>query len=229
MSSKATASGGSGVGPSGRKWDLEEYAQRARERDREDRENAQENEERLRKGQKPLTHEQRNRRRREELPKPTETLKAREKDLEIEKNLNKTLMVDNVGGAGGGRKGPGFYCEVCNRTFKDSLAYLDHVNGRLHLRKLGQTTQVERSTLEQVRAKLAQLRAQHADKASDRQYDFDARLQEIADKEQREREARKDEKRKQKQRVQAEKKMENSDMEAMAAMGFGSFGSSKHR
>lgn len=132
MSSKATASGGAGVGPSGRKWDLDEYAQRARDRDRQDREDAVENEERIRKGEKPLSYAERNqRRRREELPKPTEKLKAREEDLELEKNLNKTLMVDNVGGAGMGRKGPGFHCQLCNRTFKDTLAYLDHVNGRL--------------------------------------------------------------------------------------------------
>jgi hypothetical protein len=122
-SSKATASGGSGVGPNRRKWDMDEYGEKARQRDREDKERAQENEERLRKGQKPLQ-----RKRQELLPKATETLKAREGDLEIEKNQGKTLMVD---GAVGGRKGPGFHCEVCNRTFKDSLAYLDHVNGRL--------------------------------------------------------------------------------------------------
>lgn len=123
MSAKATASGGAGVGPNRRKWDMEEYSEKARERDREDKERAQENEERMKKGQKPLQ-----RRRQEILPKATETLKAREKDLEIEKNQGKTLMVD---GATGGRKGPGFHCEVCKRTFKDSLAYLDHVNGRL--------------------------------------------------------------------------------------------------
>ena len=23
---------------------------------------------------------------------------------------------------------PGFFCDVCNRVFKDSLAYLDHIN-----------------------------------------------------------------------------------------------------
>lgn len=120
---KATASGGSGVGPNRRKWDMDEYGEKARQRDREDKERAQENEERVRKGQKPLT-----KKRQEILPKATETLKAREEDLEIEKNQGKTLMVD---GAQGGRKGPGFHCQACNRTFKDSLAYLDHVNGRL--------------------------------------------------------------------------------------------------
>jgi U4/U6.U5 tri-snRNP component SNU23 len=124
MSGKATALGGSGVGPNRRKWDVEEFSEKARERDREEKERAIENEERIRKGQKPL---HRNRKRQDDLPKPTDTLKARENDLEIDKNQGKTLMVDN---AQSGRRGPGFYCEVCNRTYKDSIAYLDHVNGR---------------------------------------------------------------------------------------------------
>lgn len=61
-------------------------------------------------------------RRREELPKATQLLQAREAPLELEKNLNKTLIVSS------GR--PGFSCQLCRRTFKDSSSYLGHVNGR---------------------------------------------------------------------------------------------------
>jgi len=39
------------------------------------------------------------------------------------------MMIDHS--EGGGKKGAGFWCEVCQRNLKDSLAYLDHVNGRL--------------------------------------------------------------------------------------------------
>lgn len=125
MADKKTATGNVGVGPSRRKWDAEEFTAKARERDREERERLQENEERMRTGKKPLA------RRREELPKATELMKAREAPLELDKNLNKTMMVENAGGAGGaGRKGPGFYCELCQRTCKDSVGYLDHINGR---------------------------------------------------------------------------------------------------
>lgn len=49
--SKPTAAGGAGVGPSRRTWDVEEYTSKARERDREDKERAQQNEERIRKGE----------------------------------------------------------------------------------------------------------------------------------------------------------------------------------
>lgn len=48
--SAAAKGGGGGVGPSRRTWDVQEYAQKARQRDREEKERAQENEERLRKG-----------------------------------------------------------------------------------------------------------------------------------------------------------------------------------
>lgn len=66
--------------------------------------------------------------RRDDLPKPTELMKQREGPLELEKNLNKTMVVQNPGGRGPGQ--PGFYCEPCNRTYKDSVGYLDHINGR---------------------------------------------------------------------------------------------------
>lgn len=47
---------------------------------------------------------------RDDLPKPTKELQAREGDLGIEKNLNKTMLVQGSSG-GRGPKGPGFY--VC--------------------------------------------------------------------------------------------------------------------
>jgi hypothetical protein len=55
-------------------------------------------------------------------------MKQREAPLELGKNLGKTMVVQNTSGRGPGV--PGFYCEACNRTYKDSNAYLDHINGR---------------------------------------------------------------------------------------------------
>jgi len=69
--------------------------------------------------------------RKQDLPKPTELMKRREFDLELEKNLGKTMVVQNPGGRGPGQ--PGFYCETCNRTYKDSVGYLDHINGRARM------------------------------------------------------------------------------------------------
>jgi len=125
-----------------RKWDKEEYAEKARKKDDEERERMQENEERMKQGtdvqythstpklitylslagKKPIKGK------RKDLPKATELMKRRENDLELEKNLGKTMVVQNPGGRGPGQ--PGFYCEACNRTYKDSVGYLDHINGR---------------------------------------------------------------------------------------------------
>jgi len=58
-------------------------------------------------------------------------MQAREAPLELDKNLGKTMVVQNPGGRGPGQ--PGFYCETCNRTYKDSVGYLDHINSRARM------------------------------------------------------------------------------------------------
>jgi len=63
-----------------------------------------------------------------DLPKPTELMKQRDAPLELDKNLGKTMVVQNPSGKGPGQ--PGFFCETCNRTYKDSVGYLDHINSR---------------------------------------------------------------------------------------------------
>ncbi|OBZ67281.1 Zinc finger matrin-type protein 2 [Grifola frondosa] len=158
-----------------KKWDKEEYAEKARQRDQDEKERMQENEERLKQGKKPRKG------RREDLPKPTELMKRREASLELEKNLGKTMVVQNAGTRGPGV--PGFYCETCNRTYKDSAGYLDHINGRAHLRALGQTTRIERSTVEQVRARIAYLREKTREASTAKSFDFEQRLAEVRERE----------------------------------------------
>ncbi|KAL3918900.1 MAG: hypothetical protein SGARI_007335, partial [Bacillariaceae sp.] len=55
------------------------------------------------------------------------------------------------------KSGIGWHCKVCDCFLKDSLTYLDHINGRKHQRNLGYSMRVERSTKEQVSSKLAAL------------------------------------------------------------------------
>lgn len=72
-------------------------------------------------GLKPLPR----RRYEDTLPAPTSDLQARAAPLDLDKNVGKTLIVEQVG-----RRGPGYYCDVCRKTCKDSIGYLDHINGR---------------------------------------------------------------------------------------------------
>ncbi|KAJ8093618.1 U4/U6.U5 snRNP associated protein [Marasmius tenuissimus] len=153
-------------------------------------------------------------------------MKQREGPLELDKNLNKTMVVQNPGGRGPGQ--PGFYCEACNRTFKDTTAYLDHINSRAHLRTIGQTTKVERSTLEQVCARIALLREKTKEASPAKAYDFDKRLANIKAKEIALREEKKAQKKAEKEKALASQladPAENNEMTQM--MGFAGFGTSK--
>ncbi|KAF8973089.1 hypothetical protein BDZ97DRAFT_1912669 [Flammula alnicola] len=204
-----------------KKWDKEEYAERAKKKDQEERERMQENDERIKQGKRPRKA------RKDDLPKPTDLMKQREAPLELDKNLGKTMVVQNPGGKGPGQ--PGFFCETCNRTYKDSVGYLDHINSRAHLRALGQTTKIARSTLAQVQARIAFLREKTKEAASAKAFDFDQRLAEVRQKEQALREQKKAEKKaeKEKSRLAMINGSEGGDTEMAAMMGFGGFGSTK--
>lgn len=141
------------------------------------------------------------------------------------------------------QRGPGFYCELCNRTFKDSLSYVDHLNSRFHLSKLGQGTHVARSTLAQVREKIRRLREESQAKVDAKNYDFEKRIADVrAAEEDKRRRRREDRRRKREERKRAfeleqrgidPKAVKDGDvdmaeqdsMEAM--MGFGGFGAKK--
>lgn len=203
-----------------RKWDKEEYAEKAKKRDQEEKERMQENEERAKSGKRPRKGVKK------DLPKPTELMKQREAPLELDKNLGKTMVVQNASGRGPGV--PGFYCEACNRTYKDSSAYLDHINGRAHLRALGQTTRISRSTVEQVRARIAYLREKTKEASNAKTFDFEQRLAQVREKEAAIRAEKKAQKKAEKEKARVELAQEATvDDDMMKMMGFGGFGSTK--
>jgi len=155
-------------------------------------------------------------------------MKQRDGPLELDKNQGKTMVVQNPGGRGPGN--PGFFCEVCNKTSKDSAAYLNHINGRSHLRKLGQTTTIARSSVEQVRARIAFLREKTREAANAKAFDFDQRLREIQQKEESARTEAREKKRAEKVARRAETMMDTTQDggdEMSQMMGFAGFGSSK--
>lgn len=96
-------------------------------------------------------------------------LKARRGKVDIDTKVGTTELVSaeaaatssttTDGGLASGvvKTGIGWHCKVCDCFLKDSLTYLDHINGRKHQRKLGFSMRVERTSKESLMNKLSQL------------------------------------------------------------------------
>jgi U4/U6.U5 tri-snRNP component SNU23 len=67
------------------------------------------------------------------------------------------LTLSFVSQAGVTKSGVGWHCKVCDCFLRDSHTYLDHINGRKHQKNLGFSMRVERSSKDQVSARLAML------------------------------------------------------------------------
>lgn len=221
-----------------KKYDREEYAAKAAARDQEHKDQ---------KDHKPFLGKHR----REPTPPPDALTTARANRLNLEENLNKTTLVPAGAGVGKRGKGAGFYCDACDLTFKDSLQWVDHLNSKQHLYATGQTGEVQRATLEEVKKRLDWLRAKKAQEEKDREegtgIDLKKRLEErrkVEEEERREkREKRKEKKKAAKMRkeqgpgdsvmVDAGAAADGEDMDADAIamarmMGFaGGFGTTK--
>jgi U4/U6.U5 tri-snRNP component SNU23 len=139
--------------------------------------------------------------------------------------------------------GVGFHCTVCDCFLKDSMTYLDHINGRKHQRKLGYSMRVERSTESDVLNKLASLKQQHAQHETAEELNFDALVKEkdaAEERRQEERQRQRKERRLRQKKLQSKSEEEYEDAEVeeeeedaqidpdMAAlMGFSGFAGGK--
>ncbi|KAG0055597.1 zinc finger, matrin-type 2 [Gryganskiella cystojenkinii] len=199
------------------RWDMEEMERRAKERSDREKELREEDEQRmLGKSVK----------KRSAKAAPTEEDIAAEKSerLILESAIGKTQVVQ--GGPTG--RAPGFYCKVCDCVLKDSTAYMDHKNGKKHLKNLGVNTKAVREDVTDVIAKLESMKRKAETPAKrDQQYDLDARLEEAKRQEDREKQEKRDRK-KQKKNEKRDDADDGGMNPAMAAMmGFSGFGSSK--
>ncbi|CAL8080181.1 unnamed protein product [Calicophoron daubneyi] len=144
-----------------------------------------------------------------------EYLRARDYTIDLESNLNKSQVIAKTGP---GSSQAGYYCEVCDCVVKDSINYLDHINGKKHQRNMGMSMRIKRSTLEDVRDRFQLHKRKSEEKAEE--YSLDERMKQIAEEEEKLR-AYRSEKRKEKKRKNED---EFVDDEVVAAMGFGGFG-----
>ncbi|KAK9139213.1 hypothetical protein Scep_008894 [Stephania cephalantha] len=185
-----------------RKFDREEYLQRAREREEQE-------EARKSKSKGP--------------PVQRKPLKHRDFEVDLESRLGKTQVVTPIAPLS---QQAGYYCSVCECVVKDSANYLDHINGKKHQRALGMSMRVERASLQQVQERFEVLK-KRKDPGSFSEQDFDERIlkqQQEEEEKKRQRRERKKEKKREKA-VEEEPEVEDPDVAEM--MGFGGFRSSK--
>mmetsp|Transcript_16424 Transcript_16424/g.62395 ORF Transcript_16424/g.62395 Transcript_16424/m.62395 type:complete len:264 (-) Transcript_16424:2298-3089(-) len=84
-------------------------------------------------------------------------IKAREGDLRLDENLGKSRIISASAPI---NRQAVWFCDVCQCELRDSVSYVDHINGRKHLRALGFSQRTERATLDSVQERLAKHRQQ---------------------------------------------------------------------
>ncbi|XP_037035140.1 zinc finger matrin-type protein 2 [Bradysia coprophila] len=185
-----------------RKWDRSQYERLAQDRIR---------------GQKAEKED-------EDAPISRELLKRRDYKVDLDSKLGKSVVISKTTPTS---QTGGYYCNVCDCVVKDSINFLDHINGKKHQRNLGMSMKVERSSLDQVKERFQKNKKKMEEKQKD--YELESKVREAKEEEERykeyKREKRKDRKRK------AEEEADDADSKATsdiaAIMGFAGFGGSK--
>jgi U4/U6.U5 tri-snRNP component SNU23 len=152
---------------------------------------------------------------------------ARSERVDVYEGLGQLKLVPGGAAVGIRGKGVGFYCEVCDLTFKDSLTYYDHLNSKQHLYNSGQKESGHRATLQEVRDRLEYLKHRAKEQSKPGDFDIHKRIQQF-----KERQAERKRQRKRATKSTSDNRaedtadyVENDDMERL--MGISGFGSTK--
>ncbi|XP_054160636.1 zinc finger matrin-type protein 2-like [Oppia nitens] len=205
-----------------RKWDTDEYERKAQKRlkgnDGSSDDNQSDGEDSILKSDAKETIE----------PKKRENLKPREFKVDLEKCLGKTVVINKTTATS---QTGGFYCDVCDCVVKDSINYLDHINGKKHQRNLGMNMRVNKSTLEDVRRRF-QMQKKKLEEVK-KEFDIEDRVKELKEEEERlkeyQRDKRKEKKKKKRHGVDEEDGNQSETDEMAKLMGFSKFSNSKKK
>ncbi|KAE8776701.1 zinc finger matrin-type protein 2 [Hordeum vulgare] len=187
------------------KFDKEEYLERARQRERDEKDEARRGKDRG-------------------PPVQRQPLKHRDYEVDLESRLGKTQLVLSLSTFWQA----GYYCSVCECVVKDSANYLDHINGKKHQRALGMSMRVERASLEQVQKRFEALK-KRKDPASFSEQDLDERIWKQQQEEEEKKRQRREKKKEKKKEQAGQNEPEDIDPDVAAMMGFGGFGTSSKK
>jgi len=161
-------------------WDRTEYAAKAEAREAKYKEEGKARWEAKAAGQK--YHP------RASTPPDVKDTESRTARLDVSNNVGKTTLVPAGAATGKRGRGAGFYCADCDLTFKDNLQWIEHLNSRQHLVAVGQSGEVKRATLEEVREALARLVRKREEEKQGNVIDLGKRLVDRKEVDERERE-----------------------------------------
>lgn len=165
-----------------RTWDRTEYAAKAEAREFSIKEEGKARAEAKAQGRK-YFH-------RAKTPPDVKDAESRASRLDVAANVGKTLLVPAGAAIGKRGRGAGFYCENCDLTFKDNIQWVEHLNSPQHLLATGQSGEVKRATLEEVKDRLQWLARKRDEQkeAASKVIDLDKRLNVRKEEEEAERE-----------------------------------------
>jgi U4/U6.U5 tri-snRNP component SNU23 len=165
-----------------RTWDREEYAAKAAERESKIKEEGKARHEAALAGKKY------HRRASTTDPENTHDTEARKARLNVAEQVGKTQII--AAGAGQGKRGKsaGFYCDACDLTFKDNLQFVEHLNSKQHLVATGESGEVKRATLEEVKERFEYLKRKREEERALEAVDLGTRIENAREREEKERE-----------------------------------------
>lgn len=163
-------------------WDREEYAAKAAERERKTREEGKARHEAALAGKK--YH------RRASTPPDARDTEARKARLNVGDQVGKTQLVPAGATQGKRGKGAGFYCDACDLTYKDNLQFVEHLNSKQHLINTGESGEVSKATLDDVKERFEYLKRKREEEKAREVVDLSARLEVAKEQEEAERAAK---------------------------------------
>lgn len=144
--------------------------------------------------------------------------------LNFNTDLNKRQVIaSNVVSTRG--KSFGFYCEVCDLTFKDNLKYVDHLNSKPHLIRSGELNTEVDVSLDEVKQRYEML-VKKVDEMMNESEKYDIKKR-IAKRQAFEEELKQKKLAKKNSKMKQDTVDDTQDDEMTRLMGFGGFGSTK--